>query len=195
MEQRSVHRISVLQWMEEGRTPVRSDPINIQGKIIDCTEWQWRTSYIQTEWTARSDRRCESRSWLCQGRSELIVIFLYCFPQPGVNGFYGRISFFRQWIEGEMNNPTFCGGTADAGGQRRTLSRKYNVKILHCLAWFSESYEFIVLKKDDIQFSCHTQVTKQMTMFKLPKLHLQKNILFRCLHLTRLYRYYYFSLV
>jgi len=34
--------------------------------------------------------------------------------RPGVNGFYGRISYFRAWIDGEMTSATFCGGTADA---------------------------------------------------------------------------------
>ena len=34
--------------------------------------------------------------------------------QPNENGIYGRISFFRQWIDDEMTNPTYCGGTPDA---------------------------------------------------------------------------------
>jgi len=34
--------------------------------------------------------------------------------QNNTNGYYGRISFFRQWIEDQMTDPTFCCGTADA---------------------------------------------------------------------------------
>merc|ERR1712020_556823 len=32
----------------------------------------------------------------------------------GKYGVYGRISFFREWIEGKMSSPTFCGSGPDA---------------------------------------------------------------------------------
>jgi len=35
--------------------------------------------------------------------------------QAGKYGVYGRISFYRTWIEGKMSSPKFCGGTANAG--------------------------------------------------------------------------------
>ena len=31
--------------------------------------------------------------------------------------FFGRVSFFRDWIEDKMSKPTFCGGTADAAAK------------------------------------------------------------------------------
>ena len=56
---------------------------------------------------------------MCPGRSPSppsLPGYNYYFSniQPGVNGFYGRISYFRAWIDGEMTSATFCGGTADA---------------------------------------------------------------------------------
>jgi len=35
--------------------------------------------------------------------------------KAGSYGVYGRISFYRTWIEGKMSSPKFCGGTANAG--------------------------------------------------------------------------------
>ena len=35
--------------------------------------------------------------------------------QAGFYGVYGRISFYRTWIEGKMTSPKFCSGTANAG--------------------------------------------------------------------------------
>jgi len=35
--------------------------------------------------------------------------------KAGKYGVYGRISFYRTWIEGKMTSPKFCGGTANAG--------------------------------------------------------------------------------
>ena len=34
--------------------------------------------------------------------------------QAGRYGVYGRISFFRSWIESKMTSPTFCGAGPDA---------------------------------------------------------------------------------
>ena len=47
---------------------------------------------------------------------------------PENDGRYARISFARQWIVGEMSNPTFCGGTADASGRRKFRKRKKKIK-------------------------------------------------------------------
>jgi len=35
--------------------------------------------------------------------------------QDGLFGVYGRISFYRTWIEGKMTNPKFCPSGANAG--------------------------------------------------------------------------------
>jgi len=35
--------------------------------------------------------------------------------KAGFYGVYGRISFYRTWIEGKMTSPKFCSGTANAG--------------------------------------------------------------------------------
>ena len=53
---------------------------------------------------------------MCAGRFEVTISssLRYFSLQPGVNGLYGRISYFRAWIEREMTAATFCGGTADA---------------------------------------------------------------------------------
>ena len=32
----------------------------------------------------------------------------------GKYGVYGRISFFREWIEGKMSSPKYCGSGPDA---------------------------------------------------------------------------------
>lgn len=48
--------------------------------------------------------------------------------QPGVNGLYGRISFLRDWIDGLMTNPTFCGGTSDAARRRRKFKKNKKKK-------------------------------------------------------------------
>ena len=40
--------------------------------------------------------------------------FLTSVMQKGQNGRYGRISHFRDWIDREMSDPVFCGGTANA---------------------------------------------------------------------------------
>ena len=34
--------------------------------------------------------------------------------QAGKYGVYGRISFFRSWIESKMTSPSFCGAGPDA---------------------------------------------------------------------------------
>ena len=34
--------------------------------------------------------------------------------RDGKYGVYGRISFFREWIEGKMSSPTYCGSGPDA---------------------------------------------------------------------------------
>ena len=34
--------------------------------------------------------------------------------KQGKYGVYGRISFYRTWLEGKMSSPKFCGNTADA---------------------------------------------------------------------------------
>ena len=46
------------------------------------------------------------------------------FSQPGIDGYYGRISYFRDWIDNQMINPVFCGGTADADATGRGKFRK-----------------------------------------------------------------------
>ena len=55
---------------------------------------------------------------MCLGKSEITKSSCprhkYFSLQPGGDEWYGRISYFRAWIEGEMNGATFCGGTADA---------------------------------------------------------------------------------
>ena len=34
--------------------------------------------------------------------------------KEGKYGVYGRVSFYRTWIEGKMTSPKFCGNTANA---------------------------------------------------------------------------------
>ena len=34
--------------------------------------------------------------------------------EQGKYGVYGRISFYRSWIESKMSSPKFCGDTANA---------------------------------------------------------------------------------
>lgn len=38
----------------------------------------------------------------------------YGCAQAGIYGVYGRISFFREWIEGKMTSPIYCGSGPDA---------------------------------------------------------------------------------
>merc|ERR1719412_2779610 len=40
--------------------------------------------------------------------------------QAGKYGVYGRISFFREWIEGKMSSPTYCGSGPDADASTST---------------------------------------------------------------------------
>ena len=49
------------------------------------------------------------RGWV-MAECQVLVNF-----QAGFYGVYGRISFYRTWIEGKMTSPKFCSGTANAG--------------------------------------------------------------------------------
>ena len=42
------------------------------------------------------------------------IYYLLFNYQPGEDGYYGRISYLREWLDEQMNSPVFCGGTPDA---------------------------------------------------------------------------------
>ena len=62
-----------------------------------------------------------------QGGQHVLIGAVSHDPGCGENdGRYARISYLidRQWIDREMSNSTFCGGTADASGRKKFRKRK-----------------------------------------------------------------------
>ena len=91
-------------------------PADMQVVTMYVPGRQRRPPHLQEQRPAHPHRRSQLRQRLRSGGGqELDMVMVTCVLQDGYYGVYGRISYYRTWIEGKMSSPKYCPSGANAG--------------------------------------------------------------------------------